>query len=582
MGKFKKEAEERDFDSRNPLHSFFWPSTPKRHLTDNRNLEISYAYWIVRLRWMVIAIIFGLALLNSLLLHYVEPAPMIGIWFSIGLLVVLNIFYTILGQESYFWTNRGLLVQVVVDLGFLTVLLHYSGGIENPMSFSYVFHVILASIMFSRPIALAIVAISTLFVGVLAYGELVGLFHHYTIGAFPHFDGDAGEQHASHDLLYVSIRVGLHFLFMSLSSGFVTALMSRLNRASFEIRNEKIKLNHVIGSTGIGLAIVNSQGEVEALNPNDTVWEPIGGMATDAIWRNWISEELLDSIAQGNEKIYEYERETTDSSGETRHFQLNLSTTVSDNRDGEILATALVAEITERKRLEAEMMHSDRISTLGKVSAGIAHEVGNPLASISTRISLLEDSVSLEDFKSGLVPLKQQVSRINRIVRGVSQIARPQQGKWACFDLRKTIEDTLEVIRLHKGAKNCLLEFKYPDQPMLTNGVEDQIEQVFLNLCINALESMPRGGTFKIVCSNQSKQHTVKFSDSGCGMSDEEQKRIFDLFFTTKKNGLGLGMHIAYQIINAHNGSISLESNPGDGTTFTVTLPKSEFHVPQK
>jgi signal transduction histidine kinase len=117
---------------------------------------------------------------------------------------------------------------------------------------------------------------------------------------------------------------------------------------------------------------------------------------------------------------------------------------------------------------------------------------------------------------------------------------------------------------------------------MLTNGVEDKIEQVFLTLCINELESMPRGGTFKIVCSNQSKQHTVKFSDSGCGMSDEEQKRIFDLFFTTKKNGLGLGMHIAYQIINAHNGSISLESNPGDGTTFTVTLPKSEFHVPQK
>jgi PAS domain S-box-containing protein len=232
-------------------------------------------------------------------------------------------------------------------------------------------------------------------------------------------------------------------------------------------------------------------------------------------------------------------------------------------------------DITERKRMEAEIRHADRISILGKVSAGIAHEVGNPLASITTRLALLTDCNDLEELKQGLQPLEEQVSRINRIVRGVSQIARPKQGRWTVFDLRKAIHDTLNVVRLHRLAKKFEIVYHPSEKPMRVSGVEDQIEQVFLNLCLNAMEAMPGGGKLQIICSYAKGQWTLQFIDTGVGMSREHCGRIFDLFFTTKTNGLGIGMHIVYQIITVHGGEISVESGVGDGSNFTVTLPEA-------
>lgn len=560
--------------NRNPFRSVFWPTLRDSFPSDGRSFQKLYASWLIRLRWLAIAVIAGLAVLNQATLHYLDAEAMVGIWIALAVLLVLNISYGFLYGKTSRIDRYGLYSQIALDLIVLTSLLHFSGGIENPLAFAYVFHVILSSIVFERRIAMLVVIFSTILFGLLAFGEYAEYLHHYTLSAFPHFEGEHGEEHAAHDLTYVSARVGLHFLFMALSSGFVTALMDRLHGATREIRSERRQLQHVIRSTGIGLAIIEENGNISLLNPKDSIWQPIGGSSEDAIWLTWLRE--ITTAASGDSPMTGrgYERSFPTTGGETRHYYITLSALDDEpNRGGSTIA-ALVSDVTEQKRIEAKMSHSARIAMLGKVSAGIAHEVGNPLASISTRLSLLEDSNSLEEIKSGLYPLKNLVARINRIVLGVSQIARPQQGSWTSFDLHSVINDTLEILRLHKGAKRCSIECRIPDEPLVLNGVKDQIGQVFLNLALNALDAMPDGGTLRIQCQTEQYNFHILFTDTGVGIPKENLSRIFDIFFTTKKNGLGIGMHLAYQSIEAHHGSIQVESEPGQGTRFSITLPR--------
>ena len=556
------------------LTYFFWPTprTKAQSSSPTESLPEQYAAWLVRLRWLAIIVASGLALINQTLLHYLEPGSMVWIWGTIGTLALFNVFCQTY-SDTLSWTRRyGLHLQIGFDLVALTALLHCSGGIENPLSFVYVFHVILSAIIFKRQIAIAVVILSTVLIGAVAWGEWSHTLEHYTLVIFPHFQGEEGDHHAAHNLTYATTRVGMHFLFMSLTSGFVITLMERLHDSMRETRQERIQLQHVIRSTGIGLAIIENGESIQRLNPHDDIWKPIGGQSDSAIWRKWLRELAQSASERTPSKDIGYERSYALPGGTTRHYHITLASLNQPDEDARTMA-ALVFDVTERKRIEDEMSHAARIAMLGRVSAGIAHEVGNPLASISTRLTLLEDAESLEEIKSGLVPLKSQVARINRIVRGVSQIARPQKGDWERFDLRSVTNDVLEVLHLHKGSKNCSIDYNPPAKPILIKGVKDQINQVFLNLGLNALDAMSRGGRLSIEFQQHPDSVVIHFSDTGVGMTQEQLERVFDLFFTTKENGLGIGMHIAYQIVEAHRGAISVSSEPGHGTRFTITLP---------
>ena len=552
------------FGSLNDL-LFPWPHGGTRHASDHLNIPLYHVNALISLRWIALGILTVLSLLNELQLHYVEPQAMIGVLGVLGFLLLSNLVYLYADSRSILKLSDSLLLQIAMDMVFLTALLHYSGGIENPMAFVYVLQIIICAILFNRRVALGAAVFSTILFGTLAYGEAWGLLHHYTIGIFPHFESFDRSEHASYDLSYVNMRVSLHFLFMALSAVFVSALMSRLRLAMADLSGERQKLRHLIQSSGMGLATIPCGGEPEIANLGDTIWESIGGAADSAVWRKWLRE------MRHPPEVLEAQKYLSAPTGESRYYQV----TLSPPEDCEGFVTVLISDITERKRIEAEIRHADRISILGKVSAGIAHEVGNPLASITTRLALLTDCNDLEELKQGLQPLEEQVSRINRIVRGVSQIARPKQGRWSVFDLRKAIHDTLIVVRLHRLAKKIEVVYHPSEKPMRVSGVEGQIEQVFLNLCLNAMEAMPGGGKLQIICSYAKGQWTLQFIDTGVGMSREHCGRIFDLFFTTKTNGLGIGMHIVYQIITAHGGEISVESGVGDGSNFTVTLPEA-------
>jgi signal transduction histidine kinase len=185
----------------------------------------------------------------------------------------------------------------------------------------------------------------------------------------------------------------------------------------------------------------------------------------------------------------------------------------------------------------------------------------------------LKELKSEEFLVNRLDLLEGEIARINRIVQGLRQLARPSKANWTTCQLNSTLDETLNMLRLHHLAKSCQIRTELAKDLPQTTGVKDQLAQVFLNLGLNALEAMSNGGCLTIRTSRDSEEIIVSFEDTGGGMRKEVYSKMFTPFFTTKKNGLGLGLSIVHNIISAHGGRISVKSEPGTGTVIRVALP---------
>jgi len=253
--------------------------------------------------------------------------------------------------------------------------------------------------------------------------------------------------------------------------------------------------------------------------------------------------------------------------------------TKSDQEILTILANQAALAITNAK-LVNQLLRSDQLATLGRISAGIAHEVRNPLLAIKGAAQFLRGKFKNEgeasEFASIII---EESDRINQVIAHFLDYARPAKPKLQPMDITECLDRTLTLVNVElRHAKVELIKNYAPNPPKIL-GDEKQLGQVFLNLILNAVEAMPNGGTLHIQRFNRRMKHDettfceIQISDTGIGMSDEEQARIFEPFHTSKEHGLGLGLAIVQEIISKHNGTISVESRQGKGTTFTVGLP---------
>ncbi|MBN2831399.1 MAG: PAS domain S-box protein [Candidatus Omnitrophica bacterium] len=272
---------------------------------------------------------------------------------------------------------------------------------------------------------------------------------------------------------------------------------------------------------------------------------------------------------------YELESYFINKAGQS--FPVNLIVTRFIDTNGDMAGYIFMAkDITEKRELEYQIFQSEKLAAVGQLVAGIAHEINNPVFVISGRADMMLSNKSLnKKIRADLKIINTQVEQIRKLVDRFLTFTRKTSPIQEELDINKVIKNLLPLLTYHKLPSHEIKVVKlFTEGLPKIKGDIHQLQEVFVNLLINAYQAMPQGGVINIKTSLFSDEYTqIAISDTGCGIPTNVLKNLFMPFFSTKKEGTGLGLSICYNIIKNHNGSISVESQVGKGTTFIIKLP---------
>jgi len=236
-------------------------------------------------------------------------------------------------------------------------------------------------------------------------------------------------------------------------------------------------------------------------------------------------------------------------------------------------------DITLKVRLEDQLLQAEKLSSIGLLAAGIAHEVNTPLTGISSYTQmLLKETPDHDKRKTVLEKIEKQTFRAAEIVNGLLSFARMNGSEFGNVDVNQLIQESLSLLDHQLKQCNIRLESHLERSLLRVHGNGGKLQQVLINLLLNARDAMPSGGLLEIETSMNDSMVLVDIRDTGVGISQENIKRIYDPFFTTKStgNGTGLGLAVTYGIIQEHGGRIFVDSTPGKGTHFRLKLPTQQ------
>jgi signal transduction histidine kinase len=308
----------------------------------------------------------------------------------------------------------------------------------------------------------------------------------------------------------------------------------------------------------------------------------IMGIATviPLVVRRYVSGPL----AELTEKVMRFPKE--DESGrDLVGDEVRLLTEEFWRLDGQL--TKARADLIERHRrelgLERRLQHADRLATIGTLASGLAHEIGTPMGVIRARAEyLLQIKPAPAKTQEGLEIIVGQIDRISRIVRMLLDYARARESLRVACDVRPIVERALGLVETEAARRNVAVVKELGDKPLIVECDVDQLQQVFVNLAVNALDAMAiNGGTFRVTAetedTNDASRLMITFEDTGTGVSPQHKASVFDPFFTTKEpgKGTGMGLAVSQSIMRDHNGEITFDSEPS-GTRFFVTMPMTQ------
>ncbi len=222
-----------------------------------------------------------------------------------------------------------------------------------------------------------------------------------------------------------------------------------------------------------------------------------------------------------------------------------------------------------------ELVQAEKLALIGRMASGIAHELGNPISAIFGNIELLEKRIKNENVSDVISRLRNDAERMDKIIRELLDFARPKRLTLEKTDVKKSIEDAIEIVKSQKGFEKITTEVIPTEDPVEVMADVNQLKQVWVNLLINSRDAMPEGGKINILIKKDASNVFIEFSDTGRGIEKEFIDRIFEPFFTTKEpgKGTGLGLTVVQRIIQSMGGKINVKSEINKGSTFSITLP---------
>ncbi len=557
--------------------------------------------WLISLRWIAVGLIV-VGTLSGTFLFPVIVSPK-HLYVTAAVLLACNLGYAIAAATS----RRGrrgspvtqAMVQMEVDLLVLTAALHFSGGTSNPFFLFYVFHVIIATIILPRNLSFAVGLTAIVLFGLLVADELNG---GTMLGRYP-------LQLSASGGLWRNPVYGLA-AFVAFASTVMIAqyltrmILARMASKELEAARNSDLLRAIINAMAEGLVFVKTDGQVALCNPAARRWRrdgqgPAGELADGfpAILAEHIT--ALGSMAWGSpqqERTIQFHTE-----GPTQRFIEARSYPVI-SLDGAPLGHVIVGQdLTEHKKLEADLLdRTEQVTTinetlkmsqvrmaqrekmvaLGQMAAGIAHEIGNPLTSLSSVIQYLSRKNTDPELKELCGVVDHHVGRISAILRRMLDHARPATSEYKWVDVNGLIENTLSLIRFDPRAQGVTIaNVPSAELPMVWLNPQN-MEQCLLNIVLNALDAMEAKGagqerTLEVTRTFRDEMVEIRIRDTGTGMSPEVCRRAGESFFTTKEisRGTGLGLFVSYNLIREIDGTIELESELGKGTTAIVRIP---------
>ena len=335
--------------------------------------------------------------------------------------------------------------------------------------------------------------------------------------------------------------------------------------------------NEVMFNLPDGLLVTDGDGRIAMLN--DVALEQLN-LADDNVVGKSPSEALPECVARlveltGDEELSEVEVECLGERGEVIPIGVSGSAVTLD--DGTSIGYVyLLRDLREVRRLEAEVRRKEKLAAVGSLAAGVAHEIRNPLSSIkgyATYFGSRFDEGS-EDREAANI-MVHEVERLNRVITDLISLSRPSDLRRSETDLNALIKHCFGLIKQDAASHNVVLDMKNDESLPHLFVDPDRLSQAVLNICLNSLEAMPEGGTLAMNLSHTEDLVTLTISDTGKGISKEDAIRIFEPYYTTKSQGTGLGLSIVFKIIEAHGGTIRVESQEGAGAQFILEIPVS-------
>lgn len=486
---------------------------------------------------------------------------------SVGLTIVYFFFLRLSG--SYAWQIR---TQFFLDALLVTWLVWRTGVLNSPYITLYIIVIAVASVFLSGKRTLIFATLC-----VLLFTTLAGLTSFAVIDTLV----PAPEMSkviqivAFHDVAFLVVGLLSARLSERYSSG------EKLRETTRTLENLRMLHERIVESIRSGLITIDLEGNIYTFN---SMAEEITGHKASEMYGKSIYYVLGDigreigmALRSGaeNENLPRHEMGFTNPEGFVVQIGYSISPLMTE--DGE--KTGLIItfqDLTDIRTMEESVRRKDRLAAVGRVAAGLAHEIRNPLGAMRGAIQVLESQTQKDSSQASLMEIiLTESDRLNSIITNFLKYARPPAGTFAELDVCEAIRDTLTLLEHSPDvSEKHILRSELPDGAVQMNGDASQLKQIFWNLARNSLQAMPDGGEFCVrLEKRRSGRLRIVFSDTGCGMPREQVEQLFEPFSNSTTGGTGLGLSIVYQIVRDHNGTISVSSKENEGTKITLDLP---------
>jgi two-component system, NtrC family, sensor histidine kinase PilS len=488
--------------------------------------------------------------------------------------------------------RRFMFFQIVMDPFFITGLIYFTGGRESSFTITYVFSIIGSSFIFSKRGAFFSASLSTFLYGLILVSQLYHWIH--PVGQPSFYDPS--------QIFYSLILYMATFYIVAFLSSIISEELKKkkgeLIQKQFDYNQLETFNRNIIQSLDSGLMTINLSGKINFLNRTaekilNRNREQLQDVSIYDLFPkiDWVIDKVKKKTSDTFSDYQRYQTLLTNYDG--RNIYLGFSISSLTDPEGCIIGHTLIfQDITKYKEMEEQMKRFDKMAAVGLLAAGMAHEIRNPLASLSGSIQMLKSELQLDRSQQQLMEIiLRESERLNALITDFLLFAQPPQTNKRPWEIRRVIDETIDLFVhspfFHEGISVNRPSTHENIQAMID---PDQMKQVFWNLLTNAAQAMFNGGEIRVHLGKQNgiswktglelpvqkrEKEWVKVSitDSGNGISEQEKEKIFEPFFTTKENGTGLGLSIVHKIIENHYGVIKVESELGKGSTFTVFLP---------